>query len=371
MASASSRIDSAVHAGQQRRRRAGGSRGGAGRCACGSLRRGWRARAGVVDGAATVGPSSSGVPVVHFSQDTPPPEPPTPVAPSILTVGGEFHTVTVASAAVDGKEDTVPPAAPSPIMRRRRFGIELRSLRETAGLTGDQVIERIGWASASKLSRLENGRSRPDPEDVDVLLDLYGADAALREELLGITGEAGDMRGWLQELPGDDPAAARLGRAGGGLRGDLRVQPGAGAGPAADPRVRPAPDRLGPPGGRGAPATRIRRRPGDRGAGPAGPPVAADPRTARAPLHRGAGGGGARPPGRPARGAARATRPPVRAGPAAERDAARCCCGTPRSAIGTFRRPRSRSTGSPIRSIRRRWRSKGGSPTSCRPRRSR
>ncbi|MFF5053924.1 helix-turn-helix domain-containing protein [Micromonospora sp. NPDC000663] len=95
----------------------------------------------------------------------------------------------------------MPPAAPSPILRRRRLGVELRRLRETAGLTGDQVIERIGWASASKLSRLENGRSRPDPQDVGVLLDLYGADAALREELLGITGEAGDMRGWLKNFP--------------------------------------------------------------------------------------------------------------------------------------------------------------------------
>ncbi|MFC4017270.1 helix-turn-helix domain-containing protein [Micromonospora sp. GCM10011542] len=95
----------------------------------------------------------------------------------------------------------MPPAIPSPILRRRRLGLELRRLREAAGLTGDQVIERIGWASASKLSRLENGRSRPDPDDVGVLLDLYGAEPALHEELLGITREAGDMRGWLKNYP--------------------------------------------------------------------------------------------------------------------------------------------------------------------------
>ncbi|MEU8297703.1 helix-turn-helix transcriptional regulator [Micromonospora sp. NPDC048909] len=95
----------------------------------------------------------------------------------------------------------MPPASPSPILRRRRLGTELRRLREAAGLTGDQVIERIGWASASKLSRLENGRSRPDPEDVRDLLDLYGADEALRDELLGITQEAGDIRGWLKNFP--------------------------------------------------------------------------------------------------------------------------------------------------------------------------
>ncbi|SCE80513.1 Helix-turn-helix domain-containing protein [Micromonospora viridifaciens] len=95
----------------------------------------------------------------------------------------------------------MPPAAPGPILRRRRLGTELRRLREQAGLTGDQVVERIGWASASKLSRLENGRSRPDPDDIGVLLTLYGADDELREELLGITTAAGDMRGWLRNFP--------------------------------------------------------------------------------------------------------------------------------------------------------------------------
>ncbi|MFI7604200.1 helix-turn-helix domain-containing protein [Micromonospora sp. NPDC049366] len=95
----------------------------------------------------------------------------------------------------------MPPASPSPILRRRRLGTELRRLREGAGLTGDQVIERIGWASASKLSRLENGRSRPDPQDVRDLLHLYGADETLRKELLSITEEAGDMRGWLRNFP--------------------------------------------------------------------------------------------------------------------------------------------------------------------------
>lgn len=92
----------------------------------------------------------------------------------------------------------MPPAVPSPILRRRRLGTELRSLREAAGLTGEQVIEQVGWASASKLSRLENGRSRPDPRDVAALLDLYRADEETRAELTVITREAGDMRRWLR-----------------------------------------------------------------------------------------------------------------------------------------------------------------------------
>ncbi|SCL13406.1 helix-turn-helix domain-containing protein [Micromonospora inyonensis] len=92
----------------------------------------------------------------------------------------------------------MPPAVPSPILRRRRLGTELRSLREASGLTGEQVIERVGWASASKLSRLENGRSRPDPGDIRALLDLYGADDETRAELTAITREAGDIRAWLK-----------------------------------------------------------------------------------------------------------------------------------------------------------------------------
>ncbi|MDR7280878.1 helix-turn-helix domain-containing protein [Catenuloplanes atrovinosus] len=91
--------------------------------------------------------------------------------------------------------------APSPIVRRRRLGQALRRLRETAGLTGDQVIERIGWASASKLSRLENGRSRPDLGDVLDLLDLYGVSGPSRDELIAITRDAGNTRAWLRAYP--------------------------------------------------------------------------------------------------------------------------------------------------------------------------
>lgn len=86
-------------------------------------------------------------------------------------------------------------------MRRRRLGAELRRLRELAGLTGDQVIARIGWASASKLSRLENGRSRPDLADVLDLLDLYGVSGPTRDELVAVARDAGNTRGWLRSYP--------------------------------------------------------------------------------------------------------------------------------------------------------------------------
>lgn len=91
--------------------------------------------------------------------------------------------------------------APSPTVRRRRLGVELRRLREAAGLTGDQVVERVGWASSSKVSRMENGRSRPDLADVLALLDLYRVTGRRREQLVAIARDAGNTRGWLRAYP--------------------------------------------------------------------------------------------------------------------------------------------------------------------------
>ncbi|MGH3873448.1 MAG: helix-turn-helix domain-containing protein [Pseudonocardiaceae bacterium] len=87
-------------------------------------------------------------------------------------------------------------ATGSPMVRRRRLGAELRALRDKAGLTGEQVIEQVGWASASKLSRIENGRTRPDLSDILDLLDLYEVTGADREKLIAIGRDAANTRGW-------------------------------------------------------------------------------------------------------------------------------------------------------------------------------
>ncbi|HEY0699747.1 MAG TPA: Scr1 family TA system antitoxin-like transcriptional regulator, partial [Micromonospora sp.] len=95
----------------------------------------------------------------------------------------------------------MPAPRSSPLRRRHRLASELRRLREAANLTGEQVIERIGWASASKLSRLENGRSIPDLKDILTLLDLYQVTGAARDELATITRDAGSLRSWLRRNP--------------------------------------------------------------------------------------------------------------------------------------------------------------------------
>lgn len=86
-------------------------------------------------------------------------------------------------------------------MRRQRLGAELRRLREVSGLTGEQVVASVGWAAKSKLSRLENGRSRPDLADVLDLLDLYQVSGRKRDQLVAIARDAGNNRAWMRAYP--------------------------------------------------------------------------------------------------------------------------------------------------------------------------
>jgi transcriptional regulator with XRE-family HTH domain len=92
----------------------------------------------------------------------------------------------------------------SPTMQRRRLGGALRSLRESRGLTGDQVgaaVER----SASWISRVEGGRLGLRARDLRDLLDLYDVtDPQRREELLRLA-EAGRERTWLSEYRSSIP----------------------------------------------------------------------------------------------------------------------------------------------------------------------
>jgi transcriptional regulator with XRE-family HTH domain len=83
----------------------------------------------------------------------------------------------------------------SPTARRRRLGIELRRLREAAGLNGTDVAATLGW-SGTKVSRIETGRVSVHHGDVSDLLDHYKvADDALRQELITLARES-RQKGW-------------------------------------------------------------------------------------------------------------------------------------------------------------------------------
>jgi transcriptional regulator with XRE-family HTH domain len=97
----------------------------------------------------------------------------------------------------------------SPVVRRRRLGLELKRLREVAGLKGSEASKGLNW-SASKLSRIEAGRSAPTPADVTRLLDHYGVeDPEQRDKLAKLTREA-RKKGWWQ-LYSDIPYSTYIG----------------------------------------------------------------------------------------------------------------------------------------------------------------
>ncbi|WP_446215963.1 helix-turn-helix domain-containing protein [Micromonospora sp. IBHARD004] len=92
------------------------------------------------------------------------------------------------------------PLSASPVIRRVRLGAELRRLRHRESLTLEQVCGRLGWASTSKLSRIELGQSRPDLADVLDLLDVYAVPPGQREALIVIARDAATGRGWSKAL---------------------------------------------------------------------------------------------------------------------------------------------------------------------------
>src|SRR2546421_6765924 len=82
----------------------------------------------------------------------------------------------------------------SPTVRRRRLGLELRRLREAAGVTIDVVADRLE-CSSSKISRIETGHTGATPGDVRDMLAVYGVDGTAADELVQVAREA-RQKGW-------------------------------------------------------------------------------------------------------------------------------------------------------------------------------
>jgi transcriptional regulator with XRE-family HTH domain len=97
----------------------------------------------------------------------------------------------------------------SPTVRRRRLAAELRRLRERAGMTGDQVADRVGW-SASKLSRIENAHTVPGDAEIRQLLDLYDVEGHYAHELFALAQEAASKGWWETYSPTLPPDYASL-----------------------------------------------------------------------------------------------------------------------------------------------------------------
>ena len=85
-------------------------------------------------------------------------------------------------------------APPSPPVRRKRLGSELRRLREQARLTCDDVGRRLD-CSGTRISRIETGRISARPGDVREMLEVYGVTGAGAESLVQLARDA-RRKGW-------------------------------------------------------------------------------------------------------------------------------------------------------------------------------
>ena len=84
-------------------------------------------------------------------------------------------------------------------VKRRRLAAELRHLREAAGLTIDEVAERLEWSTA-KISRIENARVSVLPRDVKFLLSVYGiTDTDDAWDVLTSLARESRQKGWWQQ----------------------------------------------------------------------------------------------------------------------------------------------------------------------------
>ncbi|RAY11322.1 transcriptional regulator [Actinomadura craniellae] len=86
-------------------------------------------------------------------------------------------------------------AGESPTVRRRQLINELKRLRESAGLTQDQVAEQMDW-HPTKVFRIETGRTGPHPNDVRGLLDIYGVTGTTQRAALIQLAKDARKRGW-------------------------------------------------------------------------------------------------------------------------------------------------------------------------------
>ena len=73
--------------------------------------------------------------------------------------------------------------------------LELKRLRDAAGLSQEVVAERLDW-HPTKVMRIETGRTSPHPNDVRLMVELYGMTD--REQVTALVKLARDarQRGW-------------------------------------------------------------------------------------------------------------------------------------------------------------------------------
>src|SRR5215831_12561176 len=83
----------------------------------------------------------------------------------------------------------------NPTLRGRRLAMELLRRREATGMSREEVARQLEW-STSTIFRIETGRSRPQPGNVRILLELYGVTGSERDGLIQLAREARQPGWW-------------------------------------------------------------------------------------------------------------------------------------------------------------------------------
>jgi len=97
------------------------------------------------------------------------------------------------------------PPTSNPTLRQRRFGAELRKLRERAGLTATGAAELLG-VNQARVSMIETGRTPISADRVRSMANAYDcSDDRLIDALASMTGRR--TRGWWEEYREHLPAA--------------------------------------------------------------------------------------------------------------------------------------------------------------------
>ena len=85
----------------------------------------------------------------------------------------------------------------SATLRQRELGKRLRDLRKERGLTVEDVGKEL-LCSAAKISRLETGARRPNPQDIRDLCKLYDIDETTSAAFMNLVKEARAQGWWTQ-----------------------------------------------------------------------------------------------------------------------------------------------------------------------------
>ena len=93
------------------------------------------------------------------------------------------------------------PGPTAPTARRRRLGLELRRLREAAGIKLDQVAAQIDLTT-STLSRIETGKAPCRTTYLTAMLDMYGVTDPQQVQVLKNMAREGQRKGWWADYDG-------------------------------------------------------------------------------------------------------------------------------------------------------------------------